>query len=110
MLFDMILIVWLHVIGDFIFQIRTMAKNKSTNNWALVSHCVAYMIPFFIISWQFALINGILHFPIDYISSRLTTYYYKKENELMFFNIIGIDQAVHFTILFLTYSFLKGAI
>ena len=110
MLFDIILIIWLHTIGDFIFQMRFMAKNKSTNNLVLAIHCVTYTIPFFIISWQFALINGILHFPIDYISSRLTTYYYKKEKESMFFNIIGIDQAIHFTILFLTYSYLEGVI
>lgn len=107
---DIILIVWLHTIGDFIFQTRTIARNKSSHHWALAIHCALYMIPLLIISWQFALINGILHYPVDYGSSQLTTYYHKKENENMFFNVIGIDQAVHFTILFLSYSFLKGAV
>ena len=110
MLLDIILIVWMHAIGDFVFQTRYIARNKSTSHWVLAAHCVLYMIPLFFISWQFAIINGILHYPVDYGSSQLTTYYHKKENENMFFNVIGIDQAVHFTILFLTYWFLKGAV
>ena len=110
MLLDIIAIVWLHAIGDFIFQTRWMATNKSKNHNALSLHCITYMIPLFFISWQFAIINGILHYPIDYMSSQLTTHYYQKENERMFFNVIGIDQAIHFTILLLTYTFLKGAV
>jgi hypothetical protein len=110
MLFDIILIIWAHAIGDFIFQTRTIAQNKSSHHWALGAHCTLYMIPLFVISWQFALVNCILHYPVDFVSSQLTSYYHKKENENMFFNVIGIDQAVHFTILFLTYSFLKGAV
>lgn len=110
MLLDIIAIVWLHAIGDFVFQTRYLARNKSTSHWALAGHCALYAIPLFFISWQFAIINGILHYPVDYISSQLTTYYHKQENESMFFNVIGIDQAVHFTIMLLTYSFLKGAV
>jgi len=110
MITDFILIICMHSIGDFIFQTRWMAKNKSSNHFALALHSAIYMIPLFIISWQFALINGILHYPIDYISSQLTTHYYKKENENMFFNVIGIDQAIHYIILLLTYLFLKGAV
>jgi len=110
MLMDIILIVWMHAIGDFIFQTRWMAINKSSSHLALGIHSAVYMIPLFVISWQFALINGILHYPIDYMSSQLTTHYYQKENENMFFNVIGVDQAIHFTILLLTYTFLKGAV
>ena len=110
MLLDIILIVWMHAIGDFVFQTRWLARNKSTNHWALAGHCALYMIPLFFISWQFAIINAILHYPVDYGSSQLTTYCHKQENEYGFFTVIGIDQAVHFTILFLTYWFLKGAV
>jgi len=107
---DLILIIWMHAIGDFIFQSRWIAYNKSTNPIILGLHCFLYMIPLFVISWQFAIINGILHFPIDYLSSQLTTYFYNKDNDSMFFNVIGVDQAIHLTILILSYSFLKGAI
>ena len=110
MLVDFLLIVWAHAIGDFIFQTRWMAKNKSTSHRALAIHCGLYMIPLFVISWQFALINGILHYPVDFFSSQLTSHYHKKNNESMFFNVIGIDQAIHFTFLLISYISLKGAI
>ena len=51
------LLIWLHFIGDFVFQNDKMAQNKSTSNKWLGIHCLAYMIPFLLISWEFAILN-----------------------------------------------------
>lgn len=108
MITDIILIIWMHAVGDFALQNRWIADNKSINPIILGLHCFLYMIPLITISWQFAIINATLHFPIDFFSSKLTTHYYKTKDKYMFFIVIAIDQAFHYTILLLTYILLKG--
>ena len=98
-----ILMIWFHFVSDFGFQNDWIALNKSENIYVLILHSLLYSILFFYFGWIFAILNGILHFMIDYGSSKLTKYYYVKENRRMFFLIIGFDQAIHMTILFMTY-------
>jgi hypothetical protein len=102
----LILLVWMHTIADFFMQTRTMAQNKSTSVKWLGSHVVVYSLPFLVFGWKFAVVTGILHFITDFITSRCTSYFYKKENMYMFFGVIGIDQAIHFTSLILAYVWL----
>jgi len=52
--------------------------------------------------WQFALLNGVLHFPVDFITSRITSMLYTKKEYHWFFVVIGFDQAVHMTVLILS--------
>jgi hypothetical protein len=85
----------LHFVGDFIAQTRTMATNKSTSNKWLLSHVAVYslfLLPFGI---GFALLNGILHFATDYVSSRQTSKAWAEKKTHKFFAIIGADQLVH---------------
>lgn len=106
MIRDILLIIWLHIIGDFVLQTRYIGNNKSKKIMILTLHCLLYSIPFFIISVEFAFINGLLHFPVDFITSRLTKYfYYKKQSEYLFFTTIGVGQAVHLTFLILTLTY-----
>lgn len=98
-----ILIIILHFISDFLLQIDWMSKNKSSNNVALIVHCIVYSLLFFFIGIVYAIINGVLHFVIDYFSSRLTSKYWQTQNYRVFFIIIGLDQTLHFICLFGTY-------
>jgi hypothetical protein len=91
-----------------------MSMNKSKDTMVLLSHCVVYAIPFlfidiyFLISY-YALLAGVLHFPVDYITSRITSKLYAKKEYHWFFVVIGFDQAIHITTLILTYYWLpKG--
>lgn len=101
-----------HFIGDFILQSREIANNKSSNIFILSFHCIIYSLTLFCVSVfigfgeaaLFALINGVLHFVVDYVTSKLTTYYYTKENSKMFFNIVGLDQLIHYSTLIVTYE------
>lgn len=107
-MFEIILLIWLHFIADFILQTDKMAKNKSKSNKWLTIHIVIYSIPFFWFGWLFAILNGIGHWVTDYYTSRYTSYLWAKEKRHWFFVVIGLDQAIHMTTLILTYHFLIG--
>lgn len=97
-----IALIWVHWVADFIFQTDKMALNKSTSLKWLSSHIGVYTLPLFIFGWKFALINGAAHFATDFCSSRATSYLWKKGDRHNFFVVIGLDQALHLTVLFLT--------
>lgn len=98
-----ILIVWVHFIADFLCQTDKMALNKSTSNKWLLAHTSVYSIWFLILGWKFALITFLTHTITDYITSRGTSYLWKKEKRHEFFCLIGLDQAIHITTLILTF-------
>jgi len=101
-MFKIIAIVWLHFIADFILQTDKMAINKSKMVSFLALHSLVYTLPFIILGWKYAVINGILHFMVDGITSKITSYFLSKDKKHWFFVTIGADQAIHLTCLILT--------
>jgi len=102
-----ILLIWIHYISDFVFQSDKIATLKSHNIKYLSLHCLIYSLPMVIFGWKFALINGILHFIVDFITSKLTAYYWKINRIDNFFSIIGLDQGIHMTCLMLSLNYLS---
>lgn len=105
-------ILFAHWIGDFIFQSDYHAKNKSSNNFVLFEHVSIYgfilalaglIIP---ISIGWLVTNIIMHFVVDYITSRITSTLWKNGDIHDFFVIVGLDQMLHYLILFLTYIYM----
>ena len=80
-----ITLIWLHFISNFLLQSDRMAINKSSSNKWLSIHCIVYSIPFILISFKFALINGLCHFITDYITSRITSNLWKNNKRHSFF-------------------------
>lgn len=96
-----------HWVADFIFQTRWMATNKSSSNIALGSHILVYTLVMSVFGIWFAVVNGILHFIIDYFTSRGTSYLWKKKETHMFFILIGLDQLLHSVCLIYTYNLIR---
>jgi membrane-bound metal-dependent hydrolase YbcI (DUF457 family) len=89
-------------------QTDAMAKNKSTNSLWLLFHAWVYSVPFSFFGIKFALLTLLFHFLTDYVTSRGTSYLWKKEKRHWFFTLIGFDQAIHLTTLLFTYQYFGG--
>lgn len=95
---------FLHFVSDFVLQTDEMAKNKSSCNKALTLHVAIYSIPFMIlINPVYGLVNGIIHWYVDFVSSRVSSKLYKKGDIHNFFVVIGFDQFIHIATLIITY-------
>ena len=106
---NLILIVWLHFIADFLLQPRQIAENKGKDIRVLITHCFIYGLCFVWLGWQYALLNAVLHLCIDFCSSRGINYFWGRGQKWAGFLVIGLDQALHYTCLFLTYWWLFQA-
>ncbi len=112
-----ITILSIHWFCDFVTQTRWQAENKSKNNEALGAHVLTYMFYFWVLLYilhffrnsftndgvaLYVVVNGVLHWITDYITSRCTSYFYAKKDIHTFFVVIGIDQLIHTTTLLAT--------
>lgn len=121
LIIGLFIIIWTHWIADFVFQIDQMARNKSKCNKALMWHIrwysailfvgALFLFKFDIVSaFLFALVNGIVHFYVDYFTSRKSSKLHAegklgsdKFPNFGFFAVIGLDQAIHMSTLVLTW-------
>lgn len=95
----MIQLIWIHFIADFVLQSDKMAINKSRSFLWLAFHCFVYACPFAIYGSQFYGAVFTSHLIIDFFSSKVTTYLWERNQRHWFFVTIGLDQALHLTIL-----------
>jgi hypothetical protein len=102
-----VVLVWIHFIGDFVLQSDKMAINKSKSNRWLLAHVFTYSLPFALFGWKFVVLTFCFHCVTDYFTSRGTSYLWTHEKRHWFFVLIGFDQAIHLTTLFLTYQLLR---
>ena len=105
-----------HWLSDFVMQSDKMAKGKSSNNRWLLIHVSTYTLAMLYLCWIFipsislrdlyswVILNGILHFLVDYVTSRWSSKLWKEERVHDFFVVIGLDQLIHYALLFLTYN------
>lgn len=124
-----IFLIWIHFFADFILQTDHQAINKSKNYWVLADHCFSYsgVLLVFWALWcfhykgmsfapalesasVFASVNFIAHFITDAVTSRVCRYLWEKEQRHKFFVVIGIDQALHMTVLVWSSFKILGAI
>ena len=113
-----------HYLGDFVFQSSWMATNKSSEWRALSAHVLTYtlllFLPVFVvwtwlgIGWMniifWVLMNGVLHFIVDAVTSRLAKMVGNKEDEGYFWMVIGADQMIHHLCLLATFFLCYGYI
>ena len=114
MINQLVFLLAVHWLADFVFQTRWQATNKSRSNVALTSHVVWYTV--FLCGGAYAifgmrpmvawcvLINGMFHWVTDWFTSRASSYFYAKEDWHKFFVVIGFDQFCHQAILLATFG------
>lgn len=121
-LYEIFTILIVHFIADFVCQTDWQAKNKSSDNVALISHTAIYSFVWFIpvivlciiknpnlprySSILFVLITFFCHTITDYITSRENKKLLEKGNTHEFFIGVGVDQVFHYVQLFLTYRYI----
>lgn len=106
----LILVPLFHWLGDFVMQSRQMAEKKSSDNYVLLNHVMAYMLfglgPIAVVALGlgvigplgvvvFVLENILLHFTIDYVTSRYSAKYYQTGKIKQFWTCVGFDQLLH---------------
>lgn len=110
-----------HFVGDFVLQNDRLATQKSKNTGVLLEHVLLYSLPLtiaaFVLMYIFPAVpqihlylwlflNIVLHFVVDYFTSRANSKIVAKEGmHHNFFLMIGFDQLLHLSILVLTLGF-----
>ena len=89
----------MHWFADFVLQTDKQAKNKSSSNYFLSMHLLTYTLAMLPLGVRYAVLNGLLHFVVDYCTSRATKHFYKKGDIHNFFVVVGLDQAIHMSCL-----------
>lgn len=112
-------LLFVHWMADFVFQSHWQATNKSKDNYALASHVTTYTLLWYIaiFGWLiyydigatpkmvlFLPITFVAHFCTDYVTSRITSHFYKKQDFHNFFVVIGFDQLLHYLQIFLIFN------
>jgi|SRR5689334_1858781 len=106
-------ILFCHWLNDFVgqgylFPSLEMGKNKSKNMAILWIHILLYTAGMWLMLWPFmgvevslayASLNGAIHFPIDFCTSRASSKAYADGNIRWFWTVIGFDQFLHVAIL-----------
>jgi len=103
----LLIIIWLHFFADFLFQYDRMAIEKGHNWKYLFFHGEIYTATFLLFNPIYAVVNGILHIVVDFATSKLITYFSTNNQRHWFFVTIGMDQAIHFTCLIMSFFILN---
>jgi len=115
--YQIIILIFIHWVADFLLQTQSMAMNKSKNNRWLLAHVTVYSASWFVVGmFMFDLLPVVLftvstficHFITDYMTSRWTSSLYKQGKFYGFpgfFSVIGFDQFLHYLQLILCYEY-----
>lgn len=118
----LLFLIFIHWVADFFCQTEKMATNKSKNNFWLSAHIFTYttitvacwLLLFFMTSWlvlpwvtcmHMFIYIFLMHWITDYITSRITSSLYAKQDYHNFFVVIGFDQVLHYIQLFYVYKY-----
>ncbi len=122
MIWAFLFIIFVHWVSDFVLQSHHMSTRKSSSNYYLTMHVIVYsfstiflwalVFPLFGIHltsgpvWLAFLTIYSTHWITDYYTSRWTSRLYKEEKYHDFFVVIGLDQVIHYTQLFLVFNYI----
>ena len=108
-----VLLFVMHVVAGFFLQTKKISKLKREKTRYLFIHVGLYTLFFIVVSpillgltilngLIYSLINGVLHLIVDYITGKFKNKYFEKNN--LGYNLtVGIDYAIHVSLLIITF-------
>jgi hypothetical protein len=114
-----LLVLAAHWFCDFVLQSDEMALNKSTSWFWLTMHVKTYSLGMLIFSffifgyhnmiaaWGWVWANAVLHWTTDAVTSRINSHLWKQERKHWFFVMVGFDQLIHYTCLFVSLTYVQ---
>ncbi len=112
-----------HFFGDFVFQSSKMATGKSKSIKWLSIHVGVYGLVSlisliilgsfyhnFLFGFYWWITNVILHFVVDFFTSKITSRFWEQKNMRFFFVMIGFDQLLHAICLISTFFIFQDLI
>lgn len=126
-MYNIIALLFIHWVADFVCQTDWMAQNKSKEWKPLLTHTLLYsfvtMALLFIwfhiqyglfnnylgllfLCFKFSIITLWFHTVTDYFTSRLNSKLWNEKKVHWFFVSVGFDQFLHYLQLLLTYKYL----
>jgi len=111
-----VILVILHIFGDFFLQSIKLNKLKAVKLPYLLKHVGFYTLAFIFLSpvligftflqgLTYSLINGVLHLIVDYFTIKMKNEY-REKSELTYVAVIAFDAILHILILVTTLIFL----
>jgi len=104
---QLICLLAIHWLGDFVLQSHWMSVNKSKRLDALAIHVATYTTTLLVGSALlfsehgigplalFVGANGTLHFATDFVTSQIASRLWDQQREHLFFVVVGFDQLIH---------------
>ena len=86
----LLVLVFCHLVGDYVLQSNFLATTKGSNWYHLFVHCALYCLPFFIVfgvMWQLACIF-LTHLIIDSLKARYNKINYPVDQVLYYLVIL----------------------
>jgi len=112
-----------HLTFDFFLQSHWMASNKSKSDLALGAHVGTYTIGLILLTvalgygkllvgpapFFFLVFNSGAHWLTDYVTSRMSSRLFAKQEWHNFFLVVGTDQFCHYATLFGSFAVFSQA-
>jgi len=107
-----LILVILHLFGDFFLQSLKLNKLKASKLPYLVKHVGIYTLVFIVLSplligftflqgLVYSLINGVVHLFVDFFTIKLKNEY-REKSEIIYIAVIAFDAVLHILILVTT--------
>ena len=110
-------ILLIHFLADFALQTHEQAQNKSHSNIHLHQHVATYSAVWFLAVWSwtksiemalvFTVVTFFVHYCTDWVTSRISKFYFKQEDYHNGFVVVGVDQVLHYIQLIFTFKLIE---
>ncbi|HNW69306.1 MAG TPA: DUF3307 domain-containing protein [Bacteroidales bacterium] len=115
-MYRILILVIMHIAGDFLLQGKTLSRLKASKVTALLAHVGIYTLFFIAISplllgltfiqgLIFSSINAATHLVIDFFTAKFKKIYW-QQSEGKYLAVISIDHILHILILITTYIYM----